>query len=204
VRVTMSVVKDTKENISRLTETISGLGFKELFFRQDRSAVDLIWKESRDGIRLERIIKDSNAEPLTRFLSAEIMFSKNADFPTEDVKPVLVKVYATALKENFTGLANPWGLPGKLDGETAQHFVKLGPKAVTELVRLLDDNTGAMYGGSKEATFGNSYHYRVKDLAAFFIAKIRGIPLKIDKDPKLRDIEIGKLKASLEKTENLG
>jgi hypothetical protein len=197
----MPVIKDTKENISRLAEQISRLGFKELFFRQDRNALDSIWKDSLEGVRLEQIIKDSNAESLSRFLAAEIMFSKKPDFPSEDIKPVLPELYAAALKQNFTGLANPWGLPGKLDGKTGQHFVKLGPGAVSHLEQLLDDNTGTSYGGSKEATFGNSFHYRVKDLAAFFIAKIIDLPFQIDKDLDIRDTGIEKLKASLEKTE---
>jgi hypothetical protein len=199
----MPVIEDKKENMSQLTEKVRNLGFKELFFRQDGSAMDSIWKESEDGYRLEQVIRDLNADPLARFLAAEIMFSKNVNFPSEEIKPVLVSVYAAALKENFTGLANPWGLPGKPDGTTGQHFVALGEIAVPELLRLLDDNTVISYGGSKEATFGNSYRYRVKDLAAYFIANIKELPLKIDKDPNMRDIEIAKLQASLENTENL-
>jgi hypothetical protein len=34
------------------------------------------------------------------------------------------------------------------------------------------------YQGSKEATIGNAYGYRIKDFAAYYIGRILGVPLK--------------------------
>lgn len=88
-------------------------------------------------------------------------------------------------------------MPGELDEPLGQHVVSLGEPAVAALAPLLSDARPISYGGSKEATVGNEYGIRVKDFAAFFIAKVRHRPLAVDVDPARRDRAIADLRASL-------
>ena len=138
---------------------------------------------------------------LARFLAAEILFYKDGTFKVENLREKLAPVYAAALSENFTESANPWGLPGVLDGLTGEHLLALGKVIVPELVKLLDNNKRIYYEGSKEATLGNHYGYRVKDLAAYYISTIKAIPFQIDEEPIKRDGEIDTLKHKLEQPE---
>ena len=68
---------------------------------------------------------------------------------------------------------------------------------VSELLNLLENEKRVYYAGSEEATLGHHYGYRVKDLAAYYISKIRNIPLELDEDPGKRDEAIGRLKSSV-------
>jgi hypothetical protein len=113
---------------------------------------------------------------------------------------VIAEVYAHALEQNLTGMANSWGLLYELDdaGPVGIRFVMLGEAAVPALVRLLD-NAGAplIYDGSKEATVGNAYHYRIKDFAAFYLGRIRRIPVTFHRELAERDQEIARLEQQL-------
>lgn len=84
-------------------------------------------------------------------------------------------------------------MPGQLDGPSGKHVVQLGEPAVAALISLLDDGKQIDYGGSEEATVGNSYAYRVKDFAAFFISRIRKLPFTVVEDPAARDHAIEQL-----------
>lgn len=176
---------------------LESLGYADLFHRSDDEAIDAVW--SRPGARteLETLALEADAPPLARFLASEILFRRLEDYPPPSAKPALSKVYASALKEGFTVMANPWSLPGFLDGEAARHVLALGPGAIPEFEKLLDDNRSVLYWGSKEATFGNSYQYRVKDIAASLVAELRGKHFEPDPNPARRDAEIARLKAEL-------
>jgi hypothetical protein len=78
-----------------------------------------------------------------------------------------------------------------------QHVVSLGESTVAELSHLLDDSRPVTYGGSREATYGNSFNYRVKDLAAEFLAQIRHLPYVVKEAPSERDVEIDRLREAL-------
>jgi hypothetical protein len=90
-------------------------------------------------------------------------------------------------------MGNPWGLPGELDGDAGRHLVSLGEAAAVALEPLLDDERRVPYWGSQEATWGNSFAFRVKDFAAFFVSAIRGRPYVLHTDPSARDGDIQKL-----------
>jgi hypothetical protein len=91
-------------------------------------------------------------------------------------------------------MANPWGLPGD-PGPLSQQVIALGKAATGPLLDALDDATAMTYSGSREATVGNSYHWRVKDQAAALLAALRGEALMPDVDPKKRDKAIAALRA---------
>jgi hypothetical protein len=193
-----SIVEEGSQgNTSALANKLMKLGYIELFQGLDETALDILWNEPGAPEALALLAVDPKAPPLARFLAAEILFSKQESYPPEDQKIQLASVYATALAENYTGAANTWGFPGILSGLTGEHFEALGGAAIPELVSIMDDDKRVYYAGSKEATMGNSYGLRVKDLAAFYISKIRNIPFELDEDPHKRDQEIEKLKSAL-------
>lgn len=182
-------------NTSALANKLMKLGYIELFHGLDETALDSIWNEPGAPEVLATLAVDPGAPTLARFLAAEILFRKQQSYPPEEQKKQLVSVYTTALAQNFTDVANTWGLPGVLNGFAEEHFEALGAAAIPELVKLMNDDKRVYYAGSQEATLGNSYRLRVKDLAAFYISKIRKIPFELDEDPNKRDQEIEKLKS---------
>ncbi len=181
---------------AELSRTLDDLGYRELFQRLDNEAVDRIWNQDGAPAALAQLALDAKASPQARFLAAEILFAKDPQYPPDSAKATLASVYAIALKDDFTMMANPWGLPGKLDS-VGRHVVALGEAAVPEMARLLNNTNAASYGGSREATAGNRYHYRVKDIAAYLISQIKGIPYTVGQTPEERDAEIEQLKSQL-------
>lgn len=181
-----------------LERRLTGLGFMELFQRLDQHALDEVWQHGAARAPLEALALDVSAAALARFLAAEILFVKAPKYPPRRAAKALADVYARALAEQLTGMANPWGLPGEPDEATARHAIVLGKSAVPAFEQLLDDKREVHYGGSREATVGNQYRYRVKDVAAALIEAIRGEQVDVkDLDPVRRDSAIGALRARL-------
>jgi hypothetical protein len=186
-----------KMNTASLQDQLLDTGYVSLFMSMDEADLNQIWSAPDARTNLAALVLDENAEPEARFLAAEVLFVKDSRYPPDKAKTTLASVYAAALSRNYTKMANPWGLPDDLDGAAGQHFVALGDAAVPKLTELLDNTTSVRYGGSSEATYGNSYQYRVKDLAAFYLSKIRGIAYTVHESPQERDAEIEKLRAKL-------
>lgn len=190
--------KNRQSDSTALANRLMTIGYIELFQGPDENALDTIWKEPGVPEALATLTIDPEAPALARFLAAEILFNKKETYPPDEQKKQLASVYATALVQNFTGTANTWGLPDVLVGLVGEHFVALGEAAIPPLVKLLDDDGRVYYVGSEIATLGNIYRYRVKDLTAYYISKIRNIPFALDEDPSKRDEEIEKLKSAVE------
>jgi hypothetical protein len=180
-----------------LSRRLIAVGYLELFHRLNEDAINEVWQEGQASQALRQMAVDSSSPQPARFLAAEILSYKDAEYPRDEEREQLASVYSMALSQNFTQIANPWGLPGTLDGLAGQHFVALGEAAVPELTEDLNDQTRLVYVGSKEAAIGNSFAYRVKDAAAFFISQIRKLPFEVHASPETRDEEIEKLKNSL-------
>jgi hypothetical protein len=180
-------------------------GYEGFFFYGDDSAIDDIWDEPGNPERLQALILDDAISWPARFLAAEILFAKKEDFPTPELLPPLAAIYAHALAqtgvsmEDFYLPANIWGFLYELDdpGDAGQHFIDLGEAALPELIPLLDNEDHVLYEGSREATMGNEYNYRIKDFAAFYISKIKDIPIPFQPELEKRDREIEKLKQTL-------
>jgi hypothetical protein len=188
---------ERQNNSSALADRLEQYGYTGLFQDVDKTIPDAIWREPGMPEQLARLAADPGEPELARFLAAEILFRKREAYPSEEQKQGLAAVYAGALALNFTGTANNWGLPGFVEGLIGQHVEALGAATIPALSGLLDNYSPVCYVGSKEATTGNGAGYRVRDLAAFYIGKIKGIPLIMDLDPRKRDLEIEKLKSSL-------
>ncbi|HUX28573.1 MAG TPA: hypothetical protein VMV39_07285 [Terracidiphilus sp.] len=176
---------------------LAGATFMDLFQRLDQSLLEQIWQNGRAQDALRAIVSDDAAEPRARFLAAEILFVKQTGYPPQGDIENLAAIYASALRDAPAAMANPWGLPGIPDGQIAQHVIRLGEAALPAFIKLLNDESVVTYGGSQEATIGNSYHYRVKDLAAALIAQIRNLPFVPDIEPSERNKAIRKLALAL-------
>jgi hypothetical protein len=176
-----------------VADELAKLDYVELFLRTGTAQMDRLWSRWNGPRDLEALAVDPNAAWEPRFLAAEILFRKRSDFPSADQRNALASAYVDALRA--ASVANPWGLPGELDGPAGQHLVSLGEAVTPGLMPLLDDDRRVPYWGSQEATLGNSYAFRVKDFAAFFLSTIRGLPYVLHRDPSARDADIEKLKA---------
>lgn len=175
--------------MSSLADDLLALGYHELFQRMSTAAMDTLWAESHEA--LEALIMDSSSSNQARFLAAEICFHKTPGFAATASREVLAEIYAQALETSATG--NPWALPGFYTGESGQHLLQIGDPAAEALLPLLQIERQLAYEGSEEATVGSKYGFRVKDLAAFFIARLRGIPYTAHRERAMRDAFIRKL-----------
>jgi hypothetical protein len=180
-----------------LAEELRRLGYLELFLRLDDTALDQIWRRPDAPQDLRRLALHSGTPCLPGFLAAEVLFTRDPTFPAPTDRSALAPLYAEALRQNMTRMANPWGLPGQLDGPVAAHVLALGETAVPAFASLLDDDAPLRYSGSHEATYGNSYNYRVKDEAAALVAGLIGVPYPVHLDPQDRDAEIDRLRQRL-------
>lgn len=186
--------KGSQGKPSLLADELIRLGYYELFQTSDESALDRIWNEPGAPEALATLAVAPDAPTPARFLAAEMLFYKKEQYPPEEQKRPLASVYAAALAQNYTGVANPWGLPGFFGGLVAEHVVTLSGDAIPELIVLLDDDRRLNYTGSQEATVGNCFEYRVKDAAAFFISQIKALPFEVHQSRQVRDKEIERLK----------
>lgn len=180
-----------------LANRLIELGYLGLFQQSDEVDLKAIWNASGAPEALESIAASSNAPMLARFLAAEILLYQGEVFRVVKRKQELARVYAVALADNFTEVANAWGLPGIIDGLAEEHLLTIGEPMVSELLNLLDNEKRIYYEGSQEATLGHHYGYRVKDLAAYYISKITNTLLELDEDPSIRDTAIEKLKSTM-------
>jgi hypothetical protein len=181
----------------KLAADLVATGYLNLFQRMTFDALDRFWNAPRGPDELRALAGSPTSPPAAAFLAAEILFLKGGYTPSPTDAQALAPAYAHALAHNVVGSANPWGKPGSLDGDATKHAVSLGEAAVPPFRALLDDATPMTYAGSREATFGNAYRWRVKDAAAVVLAAIRGLRFDAKKTPAARDPEIAALKAQL-------
>ncbi len=186
-----------------LTEILVNNSYGDLFNYAIRdSIIDKIWNEPNIHRLLEDIINNQAAPMKARFIACEVLFEKHFIFVHDVGAEKVAEIYAVALKNNLTGMANSWGFLYEHDdeGPVGIRFLSISQKAVPNLEKLLDnDDQSMVYAGSKEAMVGNAYRFRIKDFAAYYISKITRIPVHYYQDHDNRDVEIEKLKAALVK-----
>jgi hypothetical protein len=177
-----------------LAERLTALGYANLFLIMDNTALEAIWAEPDSRARLEALAYDQEQPFMPRFLAAEILFAKAEGYPPADARTRLAHVYAAALAHEGVVNANIWAMPDSVDGATGLHVLALGAAVPVAFAPLLDDQTPLFYEGSEEATVGNAYNYRVKDLAALFISSTARLPYTVHPQPQERDAEIERLR----------
>lgn len=197
-----STERSTMQNqTSDLARKLMSHAYGEFFVMPaHEQTIERVWGEPANRAALEALAADA-AQPLeARFLAAEVLFARDFTFTSRVSPATVADIYARALEQNLTGMANSWGLLYEYDdaGPVGIRFIMLGDPAVPALVRLLD-NAGASltYAGSKEATVGNEYRYRIKDFAAYYLGRIRRIPVSFHSEVAERDQEIARLRQKL-------
>ncbi|MFO0745112.1 MAG: hypothetical protein U1F43_05455 [Myxococcota bacterium] len=103
------------------------------------------------------------------------------------------QIYAAALTAEKNG-HDAWGYPGLSPSGAGRRVVGFGPAAVDALLPLLDSTILLVYEGSEEPTVAEMRRYRVKDLAATWLAVLLGASFdgEVD-DPAQRDPAIAEL-----------
>lgn len=188
-------------DMASFARRLTGREFGEFFvYPAHDQTVDRIWEDATARQLLDRVLNDPSTSNEARLLACEVLFKKDILFMRRHAPEKVAEIYARALSDNLTGMANSWGLlyDKQDDGPLGIAFLTIGERAIPALSKLLDDERRHLkYQGSVEATVGNSYRYRVKDFAAYYIGRIRGKPLKYYPDPAARDQQIDELKKEL-------
>ncbi|MCW3070644.1 MAG: hypothetical protein JWO44_534 [Bacteroidetes bacterium] len=179
------------------------LGNKSLGFilggsENDREVLR-IWKLPKGQCATISIIKDRSIDEDIRFFAAEVMLENAEEIPADIDKADLGKLYAQALSKKKMDL-NYLGMNSKDDLRyTGRHLLRIGKPAIPALATLLDNEEQLWYCcGSKASEKANAlWEYRIKDVAAFFILKIRNKPFTWSHNPNKRDRMIKRLKRGL-------
>lgn len=183
----------TKLSSSNLSEMATGLA--------SDPQVNALWNAYADPGLYTAVVQDGKRSNPVRFGAALVLLSKNKDRFWNTKSQVLAQVFATALKEDFIVWTWPWGrlwAGGDPVGHLGRIFLEIGRPALPALEALLDDmNPRRTYEGSEEATEMAMKHYRVKDFAAFYIARILNVDLPWEQDLAKRDESIAKLRTQI-------
>jgi hypothetical protein len=194
-----SVTMNNSPNKDKIIEKLVNDSYGDLFNYVVREEVaQKVWEEA-GYTTLIAIVKDEEASMKARFFACEVLDIQQFTYRRDIKKETIAQIYAQALANNYTGYANSWGFLYEHDdeGTTGIMFLELWDKAVPALIPLLEDETQHLYHGSREATMGNSYEFRVKDFAAYYLSKITRIPVPYHKKHEDRDQAIEKLKEGL-------
>jgi hypothetical protein len=159
--------------------------------------IERVWSEPGNPAQLEALIDDRRAPLKARLIAAEALFKHDFGFLDRHDNTEVARIYAEALAHHTVPAANVWGLLwiNEHVGELGGRFIMLGDDAVPALRALLDDVTVVdWYMGSEDATLGNGARYRIRDFAAYYLARITNQRLAFHADFAARDAEIAKLK----------
>jgi hypothetical protein len=200
-----AVVEPYKPKYDTLANALTKAGDIDLFHRMDYRLVDSIWSNGKNESGLMEIVMQRHYSDLARLMASEILFHSKKDYPSKELLDTLAYVYARALyitgdTKNYPLMGNEWGFMYYTDKDSIKdyeiigsHLMLTGIKVVPYLMNLLNDTNIIVYWGSQEATLGNSLRYRVKDAAAFYISKIKHIPVHFYDDFSKRDAEVKRL-----------
>lgn len=158
--------------------------------------VDALWRDYSDRALYVSLVEDAKRPLQVRFAAALALRARHdcAD------AAATAQVFATALQRDLAGYAQPWGRlwAGDDAGVLGAAVIDLGRAAIPALTGLLDDTTPRdVYVGNEEATELAARGYRVKDFAAFYLARIAGIALAWEPDRARRDAAIATLRTRL-------
>jgi hypothetical protein len=187
------------QQISAMNSFFQNVSYTRLFLSGGDSKSDSIWNEGSNREALECMVADSAIEKRSRFLAAELLFIKSDWIPSGRLKTDVAFLYAEALKGNYTEKANHWGLPDDV-GMVGKHVLLLGDDAMVAFYPLLSCKTPVHYYGSKVATAGKIYKYRIKDIAATYISSLLNKTFNAERAPVFRDLQIARLKRAVRKS----
>jgi hypothetical protein len=183
-------------NSKQLAAYFDSARYREVFMMGQRTEADSIWELDSSRQVLEGIVSDDAYSKRAAFFAAEILFDHSDWRPEGILKMRVAEIYAAALKENYTTIGNPWGLPDDT-GDIGEHILDFGEVLVIEFKPLLRCETPVRYEGSKTATMGRDGKFRVKDIAASYIGAVRHIEFDASQDQKGRDKQIRKMRRKI-------
>ncbi|WP_053002437.1 hypothetical protein [Kordia jejudonensis] len=195
------------KQVELLEEKLLEYNYFDLYQIQDTVISNKVWNNGKQRETLKKVIQSSDTSLKSKFLAATVLLEFDNKIDTVFYKN-LSNVYSYALRhtsEKFDNSmqlnGNLWGFLYEEDdlGELGKQYVSFGNEAIPSLMKLLEDTDNKIfYDGSEGATIGNSYQYRIKDFAAFYISKIKNIPMTFYQDFDKRDAEIERLQELLE------
>lgn len=191
----------TNSDTAALAQRLADDGYGETFvWPAHDETLAKVWSDPGNPARLEQLVDDTAAPAKARLVAVECLFKHDFTFLARHDGVVIAGIYAAALAEHVVPAANPWGLlwENEQAGLLGGRFIMLDRSSIPALRPLLADDTVVdWYEGSEEATVGNAARYRIKDFAAFYLARIINHPLAFHADFAARDREIAALLAAL-------
>ncbi|HEX4422466.1 MAG TPA: hypothetical protein VH165_31345 [Kofleriaceae bacterium] len=163
--------------------------------------VSEVWRAFPDPGVYAMLIESEDRPLEVRFAAALMLRSASAaGFKRVDPR-AMAQVFSSALQEDLAGYAFPWGSlwePHEPIGLLGEVFLELGVPAEPALGALLEDATARdTYLGRDESAAMAKRQYRVKDFAAFYLARIANLDLPWEPDLTRRDETIDQLRRQL-------
>ncbi len=145
-------------------------------------------------VELAKIVARQDLPPRLRVYAQEILVEAG-----QAADPTLIEVYCQTMQSVEGRLYyDVWGLPSEGAFAFGRTLVGYGQAALPCLSHLLDNNNELLYGSSEWRAISDMYrHYRVSDLAAYFITQILHIHYNDDPNPAVRDQSIQALRQRL-------
>ena len=160
--------------------------------------VTRLWSAYPNPELFSAIVEDEDRSDPVRFAAALVLRSKSGDWFQKTDPAALAHAFAAAIQQDLAGYAFPWGwlwAGGDELGLLGQNFPAFGAAAIPALEALLDDPAPRdTYLGSDEASLMAIRRYRVKDFAAFYLARILGAELPWEPNLEKRDLAIARLR----------
>src|SRR5947207_11180486 len=97
--------------------------------------IERIWADPQNRPALNALAADATQPLAARFLAAEVLFARDVTFTARVGPAVVADIYAHALAQDLTGMANSWGLLYEHGdaGPVGIRFIMLGEPAVPAL-----------------------------------------------------------------------
>jgi hypothetical protein len=202
-RETANMNQALPEDTFSLARRLTNIGYPALFKEADHAhSLDEIWKSASQQ-DFERLVGDTKAPSLARFLCSQILLSKDMTFFSRTDLISLSDVYIQALLGNYTKTMSDWGFLHRNDdmGVVGSVFLVFGERSIPQIVNLLSDGTVVDYERTSPDVSGfdrtRLQKVRVKDFAALYLSKIKNLPIEFKIAFDERDKEIIKLKNKL-------
>jgi hypothetical protein len=170
----------------------------ELFETPTMDAFMATYKPS--SAQLTTIVEQKQRKSRAQFAALFILYKKDSTAYNAITTDRRAAIYCDALADEYFESEEPWGKLWENDqvGLMGYHVLAQGSAAVPYLAKLLNNSTvRSSYHGSEAATLMAMRQYRLKDFAAYYIAKIKGYDLPWKAELPERDNAIDKLRADL-------
>jgi len=157
--------------------------------------IEIVLAQPNAELELAKIVARQDLPPKLRVYAQENLIKAG-----QSADQRLVGAYCQTMQSTIEGKISYdlWGVPGHGAAIFGRTLIGYGQAALPCLSRLLSNNNGLRYGSSEWGAISDMYmHYRVSDLAAYFITQILNLPYNNDPSPAARDQQIQDLRQRL-------